>query len=447
MTTVLAAVEVSSIFLAVGGTMTLYGSPSSPSEIAAVLARFASRLIPALLVASVLLAVLYTVFFPDTGVNSAPFLLSVLITVGFLVPIRFCFYRVMTSRSFVKRVLVLGTSPLAHSIIEELRAQPHFGYALVGVVDDELASLEASSYKSSPALLGALDKIIDEVRPDGIIVALRELKQLPARKLLELRLRDIFIEDGVDIYERFTGKLAIEWYTPSRIVFSKDFRKSFLDLAVGRCVSLIAAIAGLLIFAPILGLIALAIKLDSKGPVFFVQDRVGLKCRPFKLVKFRTMHCVNGKTSEWARDNGHRITRVGTWLRSFRLDELPQFINILRGDMNLVGPRPHPVTNFELFVLVLRNAPESGDEIPYYSLRCAVRPGITGWAQNRFGYANGLEEEIEKMKYDLYYIKHNSLWFDLHILLDTIKTVLSGRESKGAPSHPGKEVETLHKAA
>jgi lipopolysaccharide/colanic/teichoic acid biosynthesis glycosyltransferase len=125
-------------------------------------------------------------------------------------------------------------------------------------------------------------------------------------------------------------------------------------------------------------------------------------------------------------DNSDRITRLGYWLRRFRLDEIPQFINVVRGEMDLVGPRPHPVTNFSLFVTVLRNSPECGEQIPYYSLRATVRPGITGWAQVRYRYANNLEEEIEKVRYDLYYVKHRSVWLDLRILADTVKTVISG---------------------
>ena len=184
--------------------------------------------------------------------------------------------------------------------------------------------------------------------------------------------------------------------------------------------SLIASLPGLVILALLLGPIALAIKLDSRGPVFFIHPRVGLYGKRFNVIKFRTMHPVTEERSEWVAGNGDRITRVGKWLRIFRLDEFPQFINILRGDMNLVGPRPHPVSNYELF---LKN-------IPYYSLRSMVRPGITGWAQIRHGYANNLEEETEKMRYDLYYIKHMSLWFDLRILFETIKIVLLGRGAK-----------------
>jgi lipopolysaccharide/colanic/teichoic acid biosynthesis glycosyltransferase len=217
-----------------------------------------------------------------------------------------------------------------------------------------------------------------------------------------------------------TGKLAIESLTPSTLVFSSEFRKSRLDLAAGRLLSLLVSVAGLVVGAPVFAVIALAIKLDSAGPVFFIQERVGLYGRRFRLFKFRTMLPASGQTSEWERDNHDRITRVGHWLRKFRLDELPQFINVVRGEMNLVGPRPHPVSNFDLFIA----------NIPYYSLRCLVRPGVTGWAQVRYGYANGLDEEIEKMRYDLFYIKHLSFELDLRILFETLKLVLFGRDGR-----------------
>src|SRR5438477_5045198 len=151
------------------------------------------------------------------------------------------------------------------------------------------------------------------------------------------------------------------------------------------------------------------------------------------LIKFRTMRPVTGQHSEWERDNSDRITRCGRWLRRFRLDELPQLINMLRGDMNLVGPRPHPMTNLELLVLTARNLSEvSGDAIPYYSLRCSVRPGITGWAQVRYQYANTLEEEMEKIRYDFYYLKHMSVWLDVRILVGTVRKVFSRRGSAAA---------------
>jgi lipopolysaccharide/colanic/teichoic acid biosynthesis glycosyltransferase len=185
-------------------------------------------------------------------------------------------------------------------------------------------------------------------------------------------------------------------------------------------VSLVISLIGLMVLAPLLPLIALAIKLDSPGPVFFVQERVGRRGRPFQLLKFRTMRPAAREASAWAIDNTDRITRVGKWLRRFRIDELPQFVNVLRGEMSLVGPRPHPVSNFALF----------NERIPYYSLRAIIRPGVTGWAQVRYGYANDLAEEIEKMRHDLYYIKHRSFWLDLRIVADSVKIVLFGRGAR-----------------
>ena len=264
--------------------------------------------------------------------------------------------------------------------------------------------------------------ILGETVSAVIDTLIRPEDMTPVRELLECRTRGILVEDAVEAYQHLTGKLAIEALTPSSLIFARGFDRGFLksrlDRAFGRVVSVVVAGLGLLVFAPLFGLVALAIKLDSAGPAFFVHDRVGLRGQRFQLIKFRTMHPSRAATSEWAHDNRDRVTRVGHWLRRFRLDELPQFVNILRGDMNLVGPRPHPVSNFDLFAAT----------IPHYWLRCVVRPGLTGWAQIRYGYANNLDEETEKMRYDLYYIKHRSAWLDLRILLATVATVLHGRE-------------------
>jgi lipopolysaccharide/colanic/teichoic acid biosynthesis glycosyltransferase len=194
----------------------------------------------------------------------------------------------------------------------------------------------------------------------------------------------------------------------------------------------VVAVVALVVLLPLLLIIALAIKLDSRGPVMFVQERVGAHGRPFRLFKFRSMHDGQARRSEWEQDNRDHVTRVGRWLRAVRLDELPQLINILRGEMNLVGPRPHPTTNLELFTLVARNLNElTGAAISCYELRTSVLPGITGWAQVRYRYANNLEEEIEKLRYDLYYIKHMSSWLDLLILFETVK-VICGSQSGAA---------------
>ena len=176
--------------------------------------------------------------------------------------------------------------------------------------------------------------------------------------------------------------------------------------------------------------------------MFFVQQRAGRNGRPFGLLKFRTMRPCDEPRSEWVSDNVDRITRIGHYLRRFRIDELPQLMNVLRGDMNLVGPRPHPVTNQAVFM----------EKIAYYGLRSTVRPGVTGWAQIRYGYANNLAEETEKMRYDLYYIKNRSIWLDLRILLMTVATVLFGKGAsevrrRRAPLRPAMAWQAPRRAA
>jgi exopolysaccharide biosynthesis polyprenyl glycosylphosphotransferase len=321
------------------------------------------------------------------------------------------------------RVLIIGTSPLARQLVAEIGARQAGRYHVVGVVNDvNEPDPPVASLLAGP--LASLGSIIEDLRPNRIVIALSDRRgRLPMRELLEAHVQGVVVEDGVECYERLTGKIAIEALTPSCLIASRDFRKRHVDLAFGHALSLLVSLTAIIVLAPFFALVVLAIKLDSPGPVFFVHDRIGLRGRRLKLLKFRTMRAADGPTSEWVRDNGHRITRVGKWLRRFRLDELPQLINVLRGEMNLIGPRPHPESNFELFAR----------EIPYYSLRSAVRPGLTGWAQVRQGYANSLEEETEKMRYDLYYIKHMSAWLDLGILLQTVQIVLRGHKSPAVP--------------
>jgi exopolysaccharide biosynthesis polyprenyl glycosylphosphotransferase len=348
--------------------------------------------------------------------------------VGLVLAVRAVAYHLIQKPPRVQRVLIIGGGPMAQELITEIQARPELRFKIVGVVEDDPASVPAGC-----ARLGSLKdlaRVATDVHPDRVIVALASRRgRMPYKTLLDLRLRGILVEDGVEVGERMTGKVAIEALTPSSLIFAREFKPFHLDLALARVASVPTAAAGLILLSPLFALIALAIRLDSAGPLFFVQERVGLQGRLFRLIKFRTMHPTRGATSEWVKDNQGRLTRVGRWLRRFRLDELPQLVNILRGDMNLVGPRPHPLSNLPLFVMVMRNTPECGEQIPYYALRSMVRPGLTGWAQVRYHYANDLEEEIEKMRYDLYYTKHRSAWLDLRILLETVKIVLRGRES------------------
>jgi len=235
---------------------------------------------------------------------------------------------------------------------------------------------------------------------------------------MELRLRGLDIEEATTFIERISGRIAVEAMLPSWLIFSEGFKTSPLRLFLKRTNDLANA-TGLLILAfPVMLLTAVLIKLDSPGPVFYRQKRLGRNGYEFDVLKFRSMRADAERHSgpTWATENDPRITRVGRVIRLLRIDELPQLINVLRGEMSFVGPRPER----EYFVRQLEK------QIPYYGLRLVARPGITGWAQVQYRYASTEEDSLEKLKYDLYYIKNSSLLFDLWIVLKTVKVVLAG---------------------
>jgi exopolysaccharide biosynthesis polyprenyl glycosylphosphotransferase len=349
----------------------------------------------------------------------------------------------MKATSARNRTLIVGTGPFVRELLQEIALRPNCGYVVVGLVATES---QVNDPSCNPPVLGSIENlqhVIQAARPDVIIVACPHTRATQSdHHLLEARVcRNIRVEQAEVVFEKITGKLPIHALAPSALIYSDGFEQSRLTLLSTRLLSLCFALVGLIVFAPLLLVIALLIKLDSPGPVLFIQERVGFGGKPFKLMKFRTMTPSEKRTSEWESDNIHRITAVGRWLRKYRLDELPQFVNILKGDMNLVGPRPHPSCSLEFFVLVSRNTPECGTQIPFYSLRYGVLPGITGWAQVRYQYANSVTEEMEKLRFDLYYIKHYSLWFDIRILFETVRIVLMGSGSNSTA--PGKSMPTV----
>lgn len=321
-----------------------------------------------------------------------------------------------------ERVLVLGEPALTKKVVESItsktRGERVGEQVIVGVVD--LVGADTGGEDRFDALVGA-------TRPDRIVVATRDGEVLlPLRRLLEGRLNGITVQDWVPFYERLTGKIALEALRPASVAFGEGFGEARVHAAFARGIGLVGALVALIVLAPPLVIVGLAIRLTSPGPIFFVQQRVGRFGRPYGLIKLRTMELTDDAPSEWAADNQHRVTRIGKWLRRFRIDEVPQFINVLKGDMNLVGPRPHPVSNYLAFM----------DSIPHYALRSVVRPGITGWAQVRYGYANSLEQEIEKMRFDLFYIRNVSIRLDLRVLLATVQVVLRGSERTATGAQP-----------
>ena len=235
-------------------------------------------------------------------------------------------------------------------------------------------------------------------------------------KLLEMKLEGVTFDHLASVYEQYTGKIAIDNLRPSWLIFSEGFRKSRLQDGLKRAIDALSAVIGLILALPIMLLVAVAVKTTSRGPVFYHQSRVGQRGRVFVVHKFRSMRedAEKGTGAVWATKQDNRVTRVGRFLRLTRLDELPQLWNVLRGDMSLVGPRPERPE----FVSSLTK------EIPFYGQRHTIRPGLTGWAQVRYTYGASVEDALEKLQYDLFYIKNRSLALDLFVIAKTVKTVL-----------------------
>jgi sugar transferase (PEP-CTERM system associated) len=317
-----------------------------------------------------------------------------------------------------ERICVLGAGDRAKWLVEAMRIKPELGMEVVGwagAIGNESTTREALA-----------TSLMDQVRKrdvDRVIVALGDRRgTMPVRELLELRLNGIKVEDATAIMEKISGKIEVDSLYPSWLIFSQGFRLNPTFMLARRLVSLAVSFICLVVISPLIPLISLFIKLTSPGPVFYRQKRVGKDGSVFTCYKFRTMRAdAEADTGpSWAGDDDPRVTNVGRWLRRMRLDEIPQLWNVLRGDMGFVGPRPERPEFVDWLVR----------EIPYYHLRHVIRPGITGWAQIRYQYGASLEESKEKLKYDLYYIKHLSLSLDLMIVLESVKIVLLGRGAR-----------------
>src|SRR3954447_13802240 len=319
-----------------------------------------------------------------------------------------------------ERVLIIGTGYTARMLARHIGRQHDFAYRLIGFVDEG----EAEVVRHHDVLGNASDirRIVTEQHVDRIVVGLSDRRgRLPIEELLQAKLSGVRVEDATTTYERLTGKILIDDLKPSWLIFSDGFRASRGTRFIKRMLDLALSVLGFIMASPLMALTALAIALDSAGPVLYTQERVGENGRVFTVFKFRSMRTdAEIGTPIWARDKDDRITRVGRFIRLTRLDELPQLWNVMRGDMSFVGPRPER----PFFVDQLSHA------IPFYLQRHAVKPGLTGWAQVKYQYGSSVEDAMEKLRYDLYYIKHMSIVFDLTIVLDTVKVILFGKGAK-----------------
>jgi len=319
-----------------------------------------------------------------------------------------------------ERILVVGNGSMSASLTREIHMRSDLSIHLLGVVT------EPEFQESIPDItqlgpLADLENIIKQQRPQRIVIALRERrKRLPAEVLLRARSAGIRIEEAATLHEKLTGRIPVETIYPSTLIYADGFSKhSAIRSVIMRLASIAVALFGLLVCGPLMILAALLIKLESRGPVFYHQERVGKDGKSFDILKFRSMRTDAEKnlSPQWASENDPRITRIGAILRKLRIDELPQFINILKGEMSFVGPRPER----PFFVQLLAG------KIPYYDLRHSVSPGVTGWAQVSYPYGSTIEDSKNKLEYDLFYVKNVSIAFDLAILFETVKTVVMGK--------------------
>ena len=380
------------------------------------------RLLQALGFSAIFLALVYFLF-PQVIISEGIFIVSIVFVIVLIVTWRIGYTQILKLGLFNQKIIILGSSDTAKEIVKGIREKKDSGYEIASVVtkedwpelpcDRDLKLVCELSYER-------ICDIAQQMEVKKIVVALKEKRgALPVKELLKCRVNGIEILDGNSFHEMLSGKLIVEHINPSWLIFSHGFQKTKIQKFIKRSVDLVLSFSMLTLLSPLILIIAIAIKLDSKGPVLFSQERIGQNHKPYILHKFRSMRSDAEKETGpvWASDNDDRITRIGHFIRKWRIDEIPQLWNVLKGEMSFVGPRPER----EHFVDQLTEI------IPYYGERFTVKPGLTGWAQVSYGYGASVEDAIEKLNYDLFYIKNMSILMDLMIVARTVKTVLFGK--------------------
>jgi sugar transferase (PEP-CTERM system associated) len=332
---------------------------------------------------------------------------------------RLAFLRLALSALGQVKILFVGGSSVLVEISERIANRPELGLQVIGYLEDS----DGDPFGGAVPKLGGVDdlrRVAGELKPDRIVVGMSERRaRMPVYELLDLRLSGILVVEGSVLYESTFGRVSTRDLRPSQLIFSSELGPAPSSVAVQAIYSWLLALIGLIVLSPVMGIVAILVRVSSKGPILHRQTRVGLNDVPFTVLKFRSMYAdAEARTGAvWAKKNDPRITPIGRYLRLFRLDELPQFFNVLKGEMSFVGPRPERPE----FVKAL------SEKIPFYRQRHFVKPGITGWAQINHKYGDTVEDTITKLEYDLYYIKHISPSLDAYIVLNTLKTVVLGR--------------------
>jgi len=373
---------------------------------------------------SLVLAVLYS-WSPRWMIGPGVFLIAAVLAISSVSSWRLMFAWLTPRVAPRERLLIVGTNPAAVNLARELHDRRHeLGVEIVGFAESNRESIGRRILGRIVESVDDIARLIQRSGADRLVVSLSDARgQLPMDQLLDIRLRtNVTVDHLASVYEEYTGKIAVETLRPSWFVFSTGFRRPRGLLAVKRAIDAGLALVGLAAAAPFMLTAMALIKLTSPGGALYRQERVGLHGRVFTIYKLRTMRddAEAGTGPVWSRLNDPRVTPIGRFLRKTRLDELPQLWNVLRGDMSIVGPRPErPGFVSELTA-----------QIPFFSQRHVLKPGISGWAQVHCSYAASVEDAIEKLQYDLYYIKNFSLWLDLLILVETVKTVVRRRGAR-----------------
>jgi len=378
------------------------------------------RLVQALGLAWIALAISFYTF-PGLNLGRGISLIALPLALTLMVSWRVSIHWVLGHPDFGERILIVGSGNLAVELAREVLNRPDAGYRIVGFVGTDAELLGKSLI--NPRVIGMTDQLEETVKRDGIdriVVAMGERRgQFPTNRLLQLSLTgQVNIEEGASFYERLTGRVSLNMIRPSWLIFTGRGRQAKLAEVSRTVVHWMVAFIGAILSLPLVLITAILIKLESRGPVFYKQERVGKNGRPFTLMKFRSMRVDAEQDGPvWASKGDSRTTRVGRVIRKARIDEIPQFWNILKGEMSFVGPRPERPH----FVAQL------AEEITFYQQRHLIAPGLTGWAQIKYPYGSSIEDARQKLQYDLFYIKNQSLFLDAIVLFETVKIILFGR--------------------
>ncbi len=380
----------------------------------------ASELISSILLGEgltlIILALIYYIL-TSISLERDVLLMAIAITSGFSFMFRLLYLKLRFTHYAGLKVVILGDGENAKFLFREIRSG---GYPVIfeGYIGRSNWDLPLRCLGEAPSLVD----IVHKIDPDVLVVAPDGWRgTLPIEALLKIKFTLCEVIDSPTFYERITGRILVEEIRPSSIIFTRGFQSARFEDLIKRLFDLVFALFGLIITAPIMLLTAIAIRIESPGPIFYLQHRVGMDGKDFKVIKFRSMRQDAEKDGpKWASQNDPRITQVGRIIRKLRMDELPQFINVIKNDMSFVGPRPER----RYFVDQLEKA------IPFYALRMHAKPGITGWAQINYPYGDTFEDAKEKLKFELYYMKHRSMWLDLVIIFQTIKVAIKGKGSQ-----------------